>query len=81
MFINNSDAQVTLWDVHDKILNDPAMEEDVLRFEREAHTSGSMIFTSKIDPFQQFDLILVSLEGWQNQEFFKKTLSVLILRK
>jgi hypothetical protein len=40
-----------------------------------------MIITSKIDPVQQFDLILVSLEGWKNQEFFKKTPSVLILRK
>ncbi len=81
MFINNSDAQVTVLDARQKILDDPAMEEAIQRFEHDAHNSGSMIFTCKIDPVQQFDLILISPEGWKNQEFFKKTPSVLILRK
>jgi hypothetical protein len=36
---------------------------------------------NKPDPAHPCDLILVSPEGWKNQEFFKKTPSVLILCK
>jgi hypothetical protein len=81
MFINNSDAQVTVWDAQEKINDNPALEESIQWLEHDVSNSNYMTFTKKIDAVQQYDLILVSSEGWNNQEFFKKTPSVLILRK
>jgi hypothetical protein len=81
MFLNNSDAQVTVWDAQEKINDNPALEESIQWLEHDIRNSNDIIFTSKIDAVQQYDLILVSSEGWKNQQFFKKTPSVLILRK
>jgi Kef-type K+ transport system membrane component KefB len=81
MFINNSDAQVTVWDAQEKIDDNPALEESIQWLEHDVRNSNYMTFAKKIDVVHQYDLILVSSEGWKNQEFFKKTPSVLILRK
>ena len=80
-FMVNSDAQVTVWDAEEMINNNPALQEPIHLIKQNIHNPESIIIAQKIDPVQQFDLVLVSLEGWKKQEFFKKTPSVLILRK
>jgi hypothetical protein len=80
-FIMNSDIHVTVWDTREIIRNNPAMIESLQVIEKDTHKSDYVTVTQKIDPIQQFDLMLVSSEGWKKQEFFKMTPSVLILRK
>ena len=79
--IINSDTQVTIWDAQEIISNSPALKESIQIIEKDIQNPKYITITQKTDPIQQFDLILVSSEGWKNQEFFKKTPSVLILRK
>lgn len=80
-FIIHSDAQVTVWDAMEKVNNNPALEEPIQIIEQNIQDHNHVTVANNIDPIQQYDLILVSSDGWKKQEFFKKPPSVLILRK
>lgn len=80
-FIIHSDAQVTVWDAMEKVNNNPALEEPIQIIEQNIQDHNHITVANTIDPIQQYDLILVSADGWKKQEFFKKPPSVLILRK
>ncbi len=79
--ILNSDVQVTIWDARGIINNSPALKDSIQVIEQDMQNPKFIATAQKTDSIQQFDLILISSEGWKNQEFFKKTPSVLILRK
>ncbi len=80
-FIVHSDTQLTVWDAQEKINNNPVLENTIQLIEQNIQNQNHILVANIIDPIQQYDLILVSSEGWKRQEFFKKTPSVLILRK
>jgi hypothetical protein len=78
-FMIRSGVSVTIWDAIDKVGNSPLLKETIRVIAMEAPDRVSV--AGKMDPVPQYDLMLVSSEAWKNQEFFKKTPSVLILRK
>jgi len=80
-FIWNSDVQVTFWDALEKSDNNHALKESIQFIQHNVHHSENIAIAYKIEPIQQYDLVIVSSDGWNKQEFFKKTPSVLILRK
>jgi hypothetical protein len=77
----NSDMKVTVWDAMDKTGNNHSIKESIELLRLDVHDPGNFIFFDKIDSMQQYDLVIVSSEGWKNQEYFEKTPSVLIIRK
>jgi Kef-type K+ transport system membrane component KefB len=77
----HSNVEVIIWDVREIINNNPALKESIQSIQHDIQNQKYVTTAQKTDPIHQFDLMLVSSEGWKNQEFFKKTPSVLILRK
>lgn len=79
-FLNKSNAQVTVWEAHGIGVINPASKEPIQLTEQIVKDRKNLTFINKIENIQQYDLLLVSAEGWKNQEFFSKPPSVLILR-
>jgi hypothetical protein len=79
-FIIHSGIQVTVWDARE-INNSSVISESIQAIKQDIQNPDHITIIKKIDPVQQYDLVLVSSESWKKKEFFKKTPSVLILRK
>jgi hypothetical protein len=77
----NTDVQITIWDLQGNGMNDTNLKELIQILKQDVQNPERIEVTNKIDPARQFDLMLVSSDGWKKQDFFKKTPSVLILRK
>lgn len=81
-FINNSEVQVTIWDIDGKIKNHTEIKESVRAIEQVA--PNYITLTEKVNPIndlhQHYDLMLVSPDGWKKMETEKNNMSVLIIR-
>jgi hypothetical protein len=80
-FLLYPDVRIAVWDAPEKPGNNRVLKKSIQRIQHEGQSSGRIIFTAKSDPIQQYDLVIVSSEGWKKQDLLKKAPSVLILRK